>query len=403
MQVDPVEKGTREPAEIVLALSGCAGAAVDRTAGAAAGVGGGDQLEVGREVGAACCPRHHDLALLQRLAQRLQGAPGEFRQLVQEQDAQMGEAHLARMRQAAAADEGGMGHGVMGRAERARGHEAGRESDRRPGHAPHGGDLDRFLERRRGQDGRQAAGQHGLAGAGRAEHQDVVRARRGDLEGPLGVRLPAHLAEVDLAAALGIRRQRRRRRRDQRALAVEVLDGLPQRDDGDHVDARHAPRSPRHWPWARRGARCPPAGSAAPSAAHPEPVRTLPSSESSPTIIEPSSNAGLITSVVTRMPTAMGRSKAGPSLRMSAGARLDRDPLDRELEAGVVDGGADAVAALAHAGVGEPHRGEAGQPVDHVHLDPDARGVDAVQTGGTDTREHGPSVGAGPRAVNVSN
>ena len=48
----------------------------------------------------------------------------------------------------------------------------------------------------RRQDGRQSLGQQGFARAGRADHQDVVTAGRGDEQGALGVVLAFHIDEV---------------------------------------------------------------------------------------------------------------------------------------------------------------------------------------------------------------
>ena len=42
-----------------------------------------------------------------------------------------------------------------------------------------------------------ALGEHGFAGAGRADHQDVVTAGSGDFEGTLGGLLAAHVGEVE--------------------------------------------------------------------------------------------------------------------------------------------------------------------------------------------------------------
>jgi hypothetical protein len=56
-------------------------------------------------------------SLFQRLAQRLQGIAAELGQLVEEEDAVVGEAHLPRAGNAAAADEAGVGDRVMRRAE----------------------------------------------------------------------------------------------------------------------------------------------------------------------------------------------------------------------------------------------------------------------------------------------
>ena len=73
------------------------------------------------------------------------------------------------------------------------------EAGRRVQHAGHGvnlGRLQRLLESERRQDRRQPFGQHRLARSGRADHEDVMAARRGDLESALGRLLPAHVFEI---------------------------------------------------------------------------------------------------------------------------------------------------------------------------------------------------------------
>ena len=79
----------------------------------------GDEHEARRE-------RHHLLAaddrhvaVLERLAQRLQARARELRQLVEEQDAVVRERRLARLRRVGAADQAGGRDRVVRRAERA--------------------------------------------------------------------------------------------------------------------------------------------------------------------------------------------------------------------------------------------------------------------------------------------
>ena len=62
-------------------------------------------------------------------------------------------------------------------------------------------DLERLGRVERRQDARQARGQHRLARAGRADHQEIVRPGGGDLEGALRGLLALHLAEVGHDAA----------------------------------------------------------------------------------------------------------------------------------------------------------------------------------------------------------
>ena len=100
----------------------------------AARIHGADELEARGEGGAARGAGDDDSPLLQRLAQGLENALGELRQLVQEEDAVVREADLARPRDAAAADQARVGDGVMRRAERPLGDEpavGGQEPARR--------------------------------------------------------------------------------------------------------------------------------------------------------------------------------------------------------------------------------------------------------------------------------
>jgi hypothetical protein len=79
-------------------------------------------------------------AVLQRLAQRLEGVPAELRELVEEEDAVVGEAHFPGTRDAPTADEAGVGDGVVGRAEGAAGEE-GLAGGEEAGDGPELGDL----------------------------------------------------------------------------------------------------------------------------------------------------------------------------------------------------------------------------------------------------------------------
>ncbi len=59
-----------------------------------------------------------------------------------------------------------------------------------------GGGLLRLLLAERRQNAGQSARQHALAGAGRADEQQVVAAGGGDLQRPLGLRLADHILQV---------------------------------------------------------------------------------------------------------------------------------------------------------------------------------------------------------------
>ena len=81
--------------------------------------------------------------------------------------------------------------------------------------------------------------------------------------------------------------------------------------------------------------------------------------------------------------------EAGAALAHARGRQVDRDPSQRPGQAAREDGGAHAVARLAHRGVGQADDGEAGQPVGDVDLDRDRAADGTAQRGGGDRGEHG--------------
>jgi hypothetical protein len=109
VQVDAVEERTGDAALIVGGAAGIgaapAGEAGLRGASAAARVHRRNQHEARRIGHAVIGARDRNLAGLQRLAQRVEGLRLEFRELVEEQDAMMGERDFSRSRMQAAADQ----------------------------------------------------------------------------------------------------------------------------------------------------------------------------------------------------------------------------------------------------------------------------------------------------------
>ena len=69
------------------------------------------------------------------------------------------------------------------------------------------------------------------------------------------------------------------------------------------------------------------------------------------------------------------------------------DAMRGKLEAGIADGAPDAVAAFAHARVGQADHLEAGHPERHVDLDVYGAGLDAKERGGAQPGKH-PASGA---------
>ena len=164
-----------------------------------------DQDEPRREDGLATDPRDGDDPVLERLAQRLEHRTVELGQLVEEEDAAVREAHLARTRPRPAADHRrgrrGVVRGAKGRSVDER---MSRREDAR--HRVDARDLERLLERQRRKRG-QPASKHRLAGPRRAGEQHVVASCRHELERSFRPLLPAHVREVGpRAVARSLRR-----------------------------------------------------------------------------------------------------------------------------------------------------------------------------------------------------
>ena len=134
--------------------------------------------------------------LLERLPERLERGARELRQLVEEEDAVVGEARLAGRRRHAAADQPRARDRVMRRPERPPGDQ--RLAAEQARDAVHSRRLQRLLERRRRQDRGHAAREHRLAAAGRPDHQHVMTAGRRHLERALERVVTADLGQVDL-------------------------------------------------------------------------------------------------------------------------------------------------------------------------------------------------------------
>ncbi len=215
---------------------------------AAARVHRRDQLDARREGDVGIGARHRDLARLDRLAQRIEHRAAEFGELVEEQHAEMGEAHLARPHAQAAAGQRRHRGRMMRAAERARADQPA--TWQFPRDARHHRDLERLGRRQIGQDAGQAGGEQRFARARRPDHQQVVAAGRRDLERALGDLLPLDLPEIGAGA--------RADRPGPRA-AAEVACCL---SDGRSARADRAPRSPRRAPPTPPPAPAPPGRSA---------------------------------------------------------------------------------------------------------------------------------------------
>ena len=117
------------------------------------------------------------------------------------------------------------------------------------------GDGDRLPQGERRQQAGQAAGEHRLARAGRTQEEEVVPARGGHFEGPLGGLLATHLREVGTVPPDDAGERRRRDRRNG-VHAGQVVDGLGQAAQADHrhgVESRRLRRVGRRQQHLARG------------------------------------------------------------------------------------------------------------------------------------------------------
>ena len=223
---------------VLVAAGGSPLAGVAGLAGvaAAAGVHGRHQLDA-RGVGDAVVgPGDDGLAGLQRLAQAVEHGRVELGQLVEEQDAAVGERHLAGSGAQAAADQGRHAGRMMGAAERAFAAElaAGQLAGDRGDLA----DLEQFHRLQRRQDRRQARGEHGFARAGWADHQQVVAAGGRHFQRALGAFLALDVGEVGAGPRLLLHR------RDGAGQHLRALEVVDEAEDMRARDKRDVGRRP---------------------------------------------------------------------------------------------------------------------------------------------------------------
>ena len=195
VQIDAVQKGPGNLTDIAADFPGRTGTDfVGAIIAAAAGIHGGDEHAARRIGKGRVDPGNVDLAIFQGLAHDLQDRAGKLGQLVQKEDAVVGQRHFTGLGDRTAADEAVRRNGVVRAAEGPFGHHPVLAEE--AGYGVNLGHLQRFLQIHRRQNGRQALGQHGLARPGRADHEDVVAAGGGDFEGPLGQELALDLGKI---------------------------------------------------------------------------------------------------------------------------------------------------------------------------------------------------------------
>jgi hypothetical protein len=241
VQVDAIEQ---RPAQLALVtrdlLRRAAAGPLRSEPAAGTRIHRGHQLEARGKFGPARGAGNGDAARLQGLAQGFEGRAREFRQFIEEQDAMVGQRNLARPRRRAATDQRHRAGGVMrgtGRPQRPlRQREAtGKAGDR--------GAFERFRHAHGRQQPGKALRQHGFARTRRADEQQRMAARRGDLQGAACASLALDVGEVGIvrtgdgriarqaypAIVVGLRRL---------GLRLELRDHVQQMPRANHMGAR---------------------------------------------------------------------------------------------------------------------------------------------------------------------
>jgi len=332
--------------------------------------------------------------IFKRLPHHFKHVARKLRQLVEKQQTVVRQRDFAGPWDDAAADQARVGDGVMRRTKRTLRHQAGRSIQ-------HAGDgvnlscLQCLFKCERSQDGRQPLGQHGLAGAGRADHKNIVAAGRGHFKRALGRLLPAHVFEVH-GKVLQLTQQRLGRYSIRLALngthhrGVEQLQHVKQRRDRVHIHTFHnrclggigrGQNQIRNILLARQdgdGQHARHSTHAAVEAqfAHHKEAAHIVHAQRAVSAEDADGNG----QVETR------------ALLFHVGRRqVDGDEGGRNQIAGVLDGRAHAVAALAHRGVRQAD-GVEDILLHHcpaiVHLDIDEVGIDAVDSRAESFEEH---------------
>ena len=238
-QVEAVEQRTRELLAKSCQPLGGALALRARVASPAARahVHARDELEPRRKDRPSAHSRDCDLAVFERLAQRLENGPLELGQLVQEEHSAVREGRLTRSRSRAASDDGRHRRAVMGRAKRPPVHQRPL-SRQQADDGVDARDLESLVPGQLGQHPGQATRQHRLADARRPGEEEVVAARRGKLERSPRSLLSAHVGQIrNLGARIAVGRGLERRRLE---LSAQIPDDLGQMARGHGLDARES-------------------------------------------------------------------------------------------------------------------------------------------------------------------
>ena len=298
--------------------------------------------------------------LLERLAQGLQRRHGELTELVEEQDAVGGQADFARpQRPAPPADEGDDGGLVV------RGAEGRALKQLAVGQGAAGGRVDaghreRLIGRERREQAHQALGQHGLARAGRSDHQEVVAPGRRNLNGPTTEGLAPHVGQVGGAVGAVGGCWRRRRRAGQSRLAPQQMHQLAQRGRTPHVGAATSAASRT----SQRGTTSP---SGACSVGQGDHARDMAQRAVEPELAAEREAVGAGGAELPggdEQPHRDRQVEAGAPLADARGSEVDGEPPEGPGQTAGQDGGAHPVAASRTAASGRPTMVKPGRPLE---------------------------------------
>jgi hypothetical protein len=135
------------------------------------------------------------MSVFQGLPQSFKGVSPELGELVQEEHAVMGEAHLPGSGNPSTPDQPPIADGVMGSSEGPAPQQrlAGSQDT---GDRMNSGRLQGLLECHRREDAGKPPGQHGLSGPGRPQEQEVMATGRSDFQGSFPMPLPPNLTQI---------------------------------------------------------------------------------------------------------------------------------------------------------------------------------------------------------------
>jgi len=384
LQVDAVQQRAAESPLVTRHRLGRAAAGPARgrartQPAAGAGVHGRHQLEAGREHRLPRRAADGDAATFHGLAQRLQRGAREFRGLVQEQHATMGQADLTRPRRRAPAHQGHGAGGVVRRPQRPP------ALGLRIGHAhrlqaTQGGTGQRFFFRQGRQQAGQALGQHALAGARRPHQQQAVFPCRRDLQCALGRRLTLHLGQVGPGQRRRVGRRLRARQRLGRVAGQQGGHHLGQVTRTVHHLVAHLGGELRTVPGQDQAA-------ATAAAARRQGQRQGPAHRAQFTGQRQFARTFTGRQALRAQhpgcgqhPQRDGQVEAAAFLGQLGWRQVDGDALVvRVGQAALLQRRAHTFAAFLHLGLGQAHQHEAGQAVGQLHLDLHLGSVQAVQ------------------------